>query len=169
MFKLSQFKSRGTALIEMAIILPIFIYLLFAMLFLGISIYDNNTLENIVRQMTRYASVQLAADPVLNSASNQYEMVNANRSEVEEKLQRDIEKQCSEKLIFYKHKSSVVEYPRDLLGNEALKDGPNEKVSVAITVEADDTLSSMTLGIVPLNMTKRLVMRIEDHYMIVEN
>lgn len=149
---------------EMAIILPIFLGLLFHLLYLGIWIYDSATLENIVRQGVRYGSVQMAAEPVLDG-DKQYHMELVDREAVKEKLVEDIQKQCSEKLLIYRYENCDISYTQS---PSSWQEAPNEKVSVTVTVKKDSDFSTLEwYELVPDGMTKKLEMRIEDHSMVV--
>lgn len=161
-----QIKKRGVAFVEMAIVLPFLVYLLFTMLFLGVSVYDSNSLESIVRQSVRYGSVQMATEAVLDE-EKKYIMQPVNRQTVEDKLTKYIEKQCAEKLVFYKYESSEIEYTPSPAEWE---ESPNENISVKITIKRDEDFSDTDLfNVIPETMTRKLVMRIEDHSVTVTN
>ena len=55
--------SRGQALVEFALILPLFIMVLMGVIVLGIIVFYNQQLTNAAREAARYAAIHSATDP----------------------------------------------------------------------------------------------------------
>ena len=55
--------SRGQALVEFALILPLFIMVLTGVIVLGIIVFYNQQLTNAAREAARFAAIHSASDP----------------------------------------------------------------------------------------------------------
>jgi hypothetical protein len=55
--------SRGQALVELALVLPLFVMVLTGVIVLGIIVFYNQQLTNAAREAARYASIHSATDP----------------------------------------------------------------------------------------------------------
>jgi hypothetical protein len=55
--------SRGQALVEFALILPLFLMVLMGVIVLGIIVFYNQQLTNAAREAARYAAIHSATDP----------------------------------------------------------------------------------------------------------
>ncbi len=106
--------KRGQALIEFVIILPVFIFMIFAALDFGIIINTKNSLENIIGDVVDYYNEGKSYDEItsllnLKKESINIEIVNTNNEYVE--------------IILYKNKNLVTP------GSSLIFDNPY-KVSV---------------------------------------
>ena len=64
----SQKRSRGQALVEFALVIPAFMLILGGVIQFGILFWDQNTLNQIVRDAGRYAATTTDCSPTGNAA-----------------------------------------------------------------------------------------------------
>lgn len=62
--------KRGQAMVEFAIIVPLFFFMLYAFSYLGMFFHDYLTLNEMTRDITRQASVGISLDKIKESYSN---------------------------------------------------------------------------------------------------
>ncbi|AJQ26833.1 TadE/TadG family type IV pilus assembly protein [Pelosinus fermentans] len=62
--------KRGQAMVEFAIIIPFFIFMMYGFSYLGMFFHDYLTLNEMTRDITRQASVGISLDKIKESYSN---------------------------------------------------------------------------------------------------
>ena len=79
----SSRRTRGQALVEFAIVIPLFLLMLVALFDLGRAVFAYNTLTNAAREGARLAIVNQDLDSVINRAKNQSAIVELDTPNVE--------------------------------------------------------------------------------------
>lgn len=137
-------KQKGAFFVEAALIVPFAIFLLFNLYFLGLTIFDKHTIDDIAREGCRYAIIKYADDPT--DASQQY-------------VKNLVVKRCGERLNFYTcaENGVVIEY------GQAKEENTGRPIKLTITATNSGGLGYLYDTIVPTTITGTAVMRVEEH------
>jgi len=158
-------KEKGSLIVELAFILPLLVYLVMSLLFVGVAIRDATVATNIVRESGRYASVQLAADPKKEKdylGDTIYVMVPADEEAVKAKIIAFTKQQCEDRLAIYQCTEEPIITITTGLDNIDNKQ-ENKQVKIAFTVELDEAYNYLCFSVGPKTISRSVVFRIEDH------
>ena len=154
-------KQRGASMVEFAIILPGFLLLMCLVIYGGMWMYAQNTLNEIARNAVRYGAVEAAANTQSNveygeeqPASNTIRTKNVIKVATEA---------ASESLILYSIDTSKATH-KDNLGATAEVVTVNAEDSIQVELKAGlikDNLPPLIDGFLPNYISSKMIMRIE--------
>lgn len=154
-------KQRGASMVEFALILPGFLLLMCLVIYGGMWIYAQNTLNEIARNAVRYGAVEAAANTQSNveygeeqPASNTIRTKNVIKVATEA---------ASESLILYSIDTSKATH-KDNLGATAEVVTVNAEDSIQVELKAgliEDNLPPLIDGFLPNYISSKMIMRIE--------
>ena len=154
-------KQRGASMVEFAIILPGFLLLMCLVIYGGMWMYAQNTLNEIARNAVRYGAVEAAANTQSDveygeeqPASNTIRTKNVIKVATEA---------ASESLILYSIDTSKATH-KDNLGATAEVVTVNAEDSIQVELRAGlikDNLPPLIDGFLPNSISSKMIMRIE--------
>lgn len=154
-------KQRGASMVEFAIILPGFLLLMCLVIYGGMWMYAQNTLNEIARNAVRYGAVEAAANTQSDveygeeqPASNTIRTKNVIKVATEA---------ASESLILYSIDTSKATH-KDNLGATAEVVTVNAEDSIQVELKAgliEDNLPPLIDGFLPDYISSKMIMRIE--------
>ena len=154
-------KQRGASMMEFALILPGFLLLMCLVIYGGMWMYAQNTLNEIARNAARYGAVETAANTQSNveygeeqPASNTIRTKNVIKVATEA---------ASESLILYSIDTSKATH-KDNLGATAEVVTVNAEDSIQVKLKAGlikDNLPPLIDGFLPDDISSKMIMRIE--------
>lgn len=154
-------KKRGASMVEFAIILPGFLLLMCLVIYGGMWMYAQNTLNEIARNAVRYGAVEAAANTQSDveygeeqPASNTIRTKNVIKVATEA---------ASESLILYSIDTSKATH-KDNLGAKAEVVTVNAEDSIQVELKAgliEDNLPPLIDGFLPDYISSKMIMRIE--------
>ena len=154
-------KQRGASMVEFAIILPGFLLLMCLVIYGGMWMYAQNTLNEIARNAVRYGAVEAAANTQSDveygeeqPASNTIRTKNVIKVATEA---------ASESLILYSIDTSKATH-KDNLGATAEVVTVNAEDSIQVKLKAGlikDNLPPLIDGFLPNSISSKMIMRIE--------
>ena len=154
-------KQRGASMVEFAIILPGFLLLMCLVIYGGMWMYAQNTLNEIARNAVRYGAVEAAANTQSDveygeeqPASNTIRTKNVIKVATEA---------ASESLILYSIDTSKATH-KDNLGATAEVVTVNAEDSIQVELKAgliEDNLPPLIDGFLPNYISSKMIMRIE--------
>ena len=154
-------KQRGASMVEFALILPGFLLLMCLVIYGGMWMYAQNTLNEIARNAVRYGAVEAAANTQSDveygeeqPASNTIRTKNVIKVATEA---------ASESLILYSIDTSKATY-KDNLGAKAEVVTVNNEDSIQVELKAGlikDNLPPLIDGFLPNYISSKMIMRIE--------
>ena len=154
-------KQRGASMVEFAIILPGFLLLMCLVIYGGMWMYAQNTLNEIARNAVRYGAVETAANTQSDveygeeqPASNTIRTKNVIKVATEA---------ASESLILYSIDTSKATH-KDNLGAKAEVVTVNNEDSIQVELKAGlikDNLPPLIDGFLPDSISSKMIMRIE--------
>ena len=154
-------KQRGASMVEFALILPGFLLLMCLVIYGGMWMYAQNTLNEIARNSVRYGAVEAAANTQSDveygeerPASNTIRTKNVIKVATEA---------ASESLILYSIDTSKATY-KDNLGAKAEVVTVNNEDSIQVELKAgliEDNLPPLIDGFLPDYISSKMIMRIE--------
>ena len=154
-------KQRGASMVEFAIILPGFLLLMCLVIYGGMWMYSQNTLNEIARNAVRYGAVEAAANTQSDveygeeqPASNTIRTKNVIKVATEA---------ASESLILYSIDTSKATH-KDNLGATAEVVTVNAEDSIQVELKAGlikDNLPPLIDGFLPDDISSKMIMRIE--------
>ena len=154
-------KQRGASMVEFALILPGFLLLMCLVIYGGMWMYAQNTLNEIARNAVRYGAVEAAANTQSDveygeeqPASNTIRTKNVIKVATEA---------ASESLILYSIDTSKATH-KDNLGATAEVVTVNAEDSIQVELKAGlikDNLPPLIDGFLPNYISSKMIMRIE--------
>ena len=154
-------KQRGASMVEFAIILPGFLLLMCLVIYGGMWMYAQNTLNEIARNAVRYGAVEAAAN---TQSDVQYgEEQPASNTIRTKNVIKVATEAASESLILYSIDTSKATH-KDNLGATAEVVTVNAEDSIQVELKAgliEDNLPPLIDGFLPNSISSKMIMRIE--------
>ena len=154
-------KQRGASMVEFAIILPGFLLLMCLVIYGGMWMYAQNTLNEIARNAVRYGAVEAAAN---TQSDVQYgEEQPASNTIRTKNVIKVATEAASESLILYSIDTSKATH-KDNLGAKAEVVTVNNEDSIQVELKAGlikDNLPPLIDGFLPNYISSKMIMRIE--------
>ena len=145
-------KQKGAVLVEFVIVLPLFLLMLFVMIYGGMLMHDYNGLNELTRAAARYGAVESSGD----NATTQEGSTDTDTVKIAA-VKKYIEDNGSNFLIIYEIKDGGVAVSAgasDKIGNDAA-------MSVSVTAERLD-VPIIVKDVMPDTISSTLKMRIEQ-------
>ena len=154
-------KQRGASMVEFALILPGFLLLMCLVIYGGMWMYAQNTLNEIARNAVRYGAVEAAANTQSDVEYGEEQPASNNiRTKNVIKVAQEA---ASESLILYSIDTSKATY-KDNLGAKAEVVTVNNEDSIQVELKAGlikDNLPPLIDGFLPDSISSKMIMRIE--------
>ena len=154
-------KQRGASMVEFALILPGFLLLMCLVIYGGMWMYAQNTLNEIARNAVRYGAVEAAAN---TQSDVQYgEEQPASNTIRTKNVIKVATEAASESLILYSIDTSKATH-KDNLGATAEVVTVNAEDSIQVELKAGlikDNLPPLIDGFLPDDISSKMIMRIE--------
>ena len=154
-------KQRGASMMEFALILPGFLLLMCLVIYGGMWMYAQNTLNEIARNAVRYGAVEAAANT--QSDVEYGEEQPASNTIRTKNVIKVAQEAASESLILYSIDTSKATY-KDNLGATAEVVTVNAEDSIQVELKAgliEDNLPPLIDGFLPDYISSKMIMRIE--------
>ena len=154
-------KQRGASMVEFAIILPGFLLLMCLVIYGGMWMYAQNTLNEIARNAVRYGAVEAAA--ATQEGVNYGDNAPTSDAIREKNVKKFAEEAASESLILYSIDTSKATH-KDNLGATAEVVTVNAEDSIQVELKAgliEDNLPPLIDGFLPDDISSKMIMRIE--------
>ena len=154
-------KQRGASMVEFALILPGFLLLMCLVIYGGMWMYAQNTLNEIARNAARYGAVETAANT--QSDVEYGEEQPASNTIRTKNVIKVAQEAASESLILYSIDTSKATY-KDNLGAKAEVVTVNNEDSIQVELKAGlikDNLPPLIDGFLPDYISSKMIMRIE--------
>ena len=154
-------KQRGASMVEFAIILPGFLLLMCLVIYGGMWMYAQNTLNEIARNAVRYGAVEAAA--ATQEGVNYGDNAPTSDAIREKNVKKFAEEAASESLILYSIDTSKATH-KDNLGATAEVVTVNAEDSIQVELKAgliEDNLPPLIDGFLPNYISSKMIMRIE--------
>ena len=154
-------KQRGASMVEFAIILPGFLLLMCLVIYGGMWMYAQNTLNEIARNAVRYGAVEAAA--ATQEGVDYGDNAPTSDAIRENNVKRFAEEAASESLILYSIDTSKATH-KDNLGATAEVVTVNAEDSIQVKLKAGlikDNLPPLIDGFLPDYISSKMIMRIE--------
>ena len=154
-------KQRGASMVEFAIILPGFLLLMCLVIYGGMWMYAQNTLNEIARNAVRYGAVEAAANT--QSDVEYGEEQPASNTIRTKNVIKVAQEAASESLILYSIDTSKATH-KDNLGATAEVVTVNAEDSIQVELKAGlikDNLPPLIDGFLPDSISSKMIMRIE--------
>ena len=155
-------KQRGASMVEFAIILPGFLLLMCLVIYGGMWMYAQNTLNEIARNAVRYGAVEAASNTQegVEYGENSEGDTIVIRTKNVEKVAKEA---ATESLILYSIDTSKATH-KDNLGATAEVVTVNAEDSIQVKLKAGlikDNLPPLIDGFLPDDISSKMIMRIE--------
>ena len=154
-------KQRGASMVEFAIILPGFLLLMCLVIYGGMWMYAQNTLNEIARNAVRYGAVEAAA--ATQEGVDYGDNAPTGDAIREKNVKKFAEEAASESLILYSIDTGKATY-KDNLGAKAEVVTVNAEDSIQVELKAgliEDNLPPLIDGFLPNYISSKMIMRIE--------
>ena len=154
-------KQSGASMVEFALILPGFLLLMCLVIYGGMWMYAQNTLNEIARNAVRYGAVEAAA--ATQEGVNYGDNAPTSDAIREKNVKRFAEGAASESLILYSIDTGKATY-KDNLGAKAEVVTVNNEDSIQVELKAGlikDNLPPLIDGFLPDSISSKMIMRIE--------
>ena len=154
-------KQRGASMVEFALILPGFLLLMCLVIYGGMWMYAQNTLNEIARNAVRYGAVEAAA--ATQEGVDYGDNAPTSDAIREKNVKRFAEEAASESLILYSIDTSKATH-KDNLGAKAEVVTVNNEDSIQVELKAGlikDNLPPLIDGFLPNSISSKMIMRIE--------
>ena len=154
-------KQRGASMVEFALILPGFLLLMCLVIYGGMWMYAQNTLNEIARNAVRYGAVEAAA--ATQEGVDYGDNAPTSDAIREKNVKRFAEEAASESLILYSIDTSKATH-KDNLGATAEVVTVNAEDSIQVELKAglmEDNLPPLIDGFLPGDISSKMIMRIE--------
>ena len=154
-------KQRGASMVEFAIILPGFLLLMCLVIYGGMWMYAQNTLNEIARNAVRYGAVEAAA--ATQEGVDYGDNAPTSNAIREKNVKKFAEEAASESLILYSIDTSKATH-KDNLGATAEVVTVNAEDSIQVKLKAGlikDNLPPLIDGFLPNSISSKMIMRIE--------
>ena len=148
-------------MVEFAIILPGFLLLMCLVIYGGMWMYAQNTLNEIARNAVRYGAVEAAA--ATQEGVNYGDNAPTSDAIREKNVKKFAEEAASESLILYSIDTSKATH-KDNLGATAKVVTVNAEDSIQVGLKAGlikDNLPPLIDGFLPNSISSKMIMRIE--------
>ena len=142
--------KKGAVLVEFVIVLPLFLLMLFVMIYGGMLMHDYNGLNELTRAAARYGAVESSGDntPTQEGSTDTVKVA---------AVKRYIEDNGSNFLIIYEIKDGGVA----VSAGASAKIGDDAAMSVSVTAERLD-VPIIVKDVIPDKISSTLKMRIEQ-------
>ena len=154
-------KQRGASMVEFALILPGFLLLMCLVIYGGMWMYAQNTLNEIARNAVRYGAVETAANT--QSDVEYGEEQPASNTIRTKNVIKVAQEAASESLILYSIDTGKATH-KDNLGATAKVVTVNAEDSIQVELKAGlikDNLPPLIDGFLPDDISSKMIMRIE--------
>ena len=154
-------KQRGASMVEFALILPGFLLLMCLVIYGGMWMYAQNTLNEIARNSVRYGAVEAAA--ATQEGVDYGDNAPTSDAIREKNVKEFAEEAASESLILYSIDTSKATH-KDNLGATAEVVTVNAEDSIQVKLKAGlikDNLPPLIDGFLPDDISSKMIMRIE--------
>ena len=154
-------KQRGASMVEFALILPGFLLLMCLVIYGGMWMYAQNTLNEIARNAVRYGAVETAA--ATQEGVDYGDNAPTSDAIREKNVKKFAEEAASESLILYSIDTSKATH-KDNLGAKAEVVTVNNEDSIQVELKAGlikDNLPPLIDGFLPDSISSKMIMRIE--------
>ena len=154
-------KQRGASMVEFALILPGFLLLMCLVIYGGMWMYAQNTLNEIARNAVRYGAVEAAA--ATQEGVDYGDNAPTSDAIREKNVKKFAEEAASESLILYSIDTSKATH-KDNLGATAEVVTVNAEDSIQVELKAglmEDNLPPLIDGFLPDYISSKMIMRIE--------
>ena len=154
-------KQRGASMVEFALILTGFLLLMCLVIYGGMWMYAQNTLNEIARNAARYGAVETAANT--QSDVEYGEEQPASNTIRTKNVIKVAQEAASESLILYSIDTSKATH-KDNLGATAEVVTVNNEDSIQVELKAGlikDNLPPLIDGFLPDSISSKMIMRIE--------
>lgn len=154
-------KQRGASMVEFALILPGFLLLMCLVIYGGMWMYAQNTLNEIARNAVRYGAVEAAA--ATQEGVDYGDNAPTSDAIREKNVKKFAEEAASESLILYSIDTSKATH-KDNLGATAEVVTVNSEASIQVELKAglmEDNLPPLIDGFLPDYISSKMIMRIE--------
>ena len=154
-------KQRGASMMEFALILPGFLLLMCLVIYGGMWMYAQNTLNEIARNAVRYGAVEAAA--ATQEGVDYGDNAPTSDAIREKNVKKFAEEAASESLILYSIDTSKATH-KDNLGATAEVVTVNAEDSIQVELKAgliEDNLPPLIDGFLPNSISSKMIMRIE--------
>ena len=154
-------KQRGASMVEFALILPGFLLLMCLVIYGGMWMYAQNTLNEIARNAVRYGAVEAAA--ATQEGVDYGDNAPTGDAIREKNVKKFAEEAASESLILYSIDTSKATH-KDNLGATAEVVTVNAEDSIQVELKAGlikDNLPPLIDGFLPGDISSKMIMRIE--------
>ena len=154
-------KQRGASMVEFALILPGFLLLMCLVIYGGMWMYAQNTLNEIARNAVRYGAVEAAA--ATQEGVDYGDNAPTSDAIREKNVKKFAEEAASESLILYSIDTSKATH-KDNLGATAKVVTVNAEDSIQVELKAGlikDNLTPLIDGFLPDDISSKMIMRIE--------
>lgn len=154
-------KQRGASMVEFALILPGFLLLMCLVIYGGMWMYAQNTLNEIARNAVRYGAVEAAANT--QSDVEYGEEQPASNTIRTKNVIKVAQEAASESLILYSIDTRKATH-KDNLGATAEVVTVNAEDSIQVELKAgliEDNLPPLIDGFLPDYISSKMIMRIE--------
>ena len=154
-------KQRGASMVEFALILPGFLLLMCLVIYGGMWMYAQNTLNEIARNAVRYGAVEAAA--ATQEGVDYGDNAPTSDAIREKNVKKFAEEAASESLILYSIDTSKATH-KDNLGATAEVVTVNAEDSIQVELKAgliEDNLPPLIDGFLPNYISSKMIMRIE--------
>ena len=154
-------KQRGASMVEFALILPGFLLLMCLVIYGGMWMYAQNTLNEIARNAARYGAVETAANT--QSDVEYGEEQPASNTIRTKNVIKVAQEAASEYLILYSIDTSKATH-KENLGATAEVVTVNAEDSIQVELKAgliEDNLPPLIDGFLPDDISSKMIMRIE--------
>ena len=154
-------KQRGASMVEFALILPGFLLLMCLVIYGGMWMYAQNTLNEIARNAVRYGAVEAAA--ATQEGVDYGDNAPTSDAIREKNVKKFAEEAASESLILYSIDTSKATH-KDNLGATAEVVTVNAEDSIQVELKAGlikDNLPPLIDGFLPNYISSKMIMRIE--------
>ena len=155
-------KQRGASMVEFAIILPGFLLLMCLVIYGGMWMYAQNTLNEIARNAVRYGAVEAASNTQegVEYGENSEGDTIVIRTKNVEKVAKEA---ATESLILYSIDNTKTDN-KDGIGATATVVSVNSEDSIQVELKAglmEDNLPPLIDGFLPDYISSKMIMRIE--------
>ena len=154
-------KQRGASMVEFALILPGFLLLMCLVIYGGMWMYAQNTLNEIARNAVRYGAVETAANTQSDVEYGEEPTSDAIR---EKNVKKFAEEAAVESLILYSIDNNKATHKDNLGATAKVVTVIDEKDSIQVKLKAGlikDNLPPLIDGFFPDDISSKMIMRIE--------
>ena len=155
-------KQRGASMVEFALILPGFLLLMCLVIYGGMWMYAQNTLNEIARNAVRYGAVEAAA--ATQEGVNYGDNAPTSDAIREKNVKKFAEEAAVESLILYSIDNNKATHKDNLGATAKVVTVIDGKDSIQVELKAgliEDNLPPLIDGFLPDYISSKMIMRIE--------